>query len=203
MSLAQADSTAAARALARVVAAFPAQPLPASVPILAQREWVDKDGQVRGYSDPDDEKIERFFGRVPWSSIEPLRLLRWPPAGEASALLSVEATAHFLPAYLRAFLAVPLDPVTFAVMEDVVSLLTRREPDAARRVSSPANDVQYASQQAASVDFFEALTNALTDAQKAAVAEFLQVMAPLFDDPDLDNPVRTALERFWGAYSPS
>jgi hypothetical protein len=195
------DRVAAARALQRVLAAFGGEPFPPDTAVSEGGCWFDESGKPHVYVNPEAEEVARFFGARPWSEIAPEALLAWKHASVSATFLSPRARAHYLPAFLRAFLTRPLDGIAVDVIVNAVHMWT--PPNAiSPQIWHTRTERQKSAMKDAEAQGFQAFTDALTEAQKAAVATALAVLAPPFDDPDLENPVRTALDAFWGAYLP-
>lgn len=195
------EQQAAAQALERVLAAFPAAPFPRDLSVSTGGRWFDEDGQRHTYVDPEAAEVDRFFGGRPWTSIEPEQLLPWDHASVSSIFLSPRAHAYYLPAFLRAFLAAPLDGIAVDVLEHAVRMWTPPDAVSGQRWHT-RTERQKAAMKMAREHGFREFVGALTTAQLAAVAEALAVLAPPFDEPDLENPVRTALDAFWSAHLP-
>jgi hypothetical protein len=188
-------------ALAGVLAAFPAKPFPRGTPVAWGGRWFDEKGLLHEYADPESNEIERFFGERAWMDIRGAELLSWSHGGVSMSFLTPRALAYYLPAYLTAFLTVPLGPVEFTVLEAAVRKLTPpREGDDAelvRRRGDTRSDAQKHAMAAERVESFRQFLAALTEGQKSAVAAFLEVCLPVFEDPYLENTPQTALDLYW------
>lgn len=193
------EAGAAARAVDGVLAAFPDARFPQGVDVSTGGLWFDERGDPHRYADPEAEEVARFFGRRRWTEVAPDALLAWSHAGVSMTFLEPRAQAFYAPAFLRAFLTAPLDGVAIAVLENTIRRWT---PPAALapRLPETRPERQKAAMDDAEARRFQRFVDALTSPQKGAVAEALTVLAPPFDEPDLENPVRTALDAYWGAH---
>lgn len=195
------DPGKAAAALKAIRSAFTAQPWPKGTPIAQPGAWFDRSGAARTYDDPVADQVARFFDSRPWTGVDAGELLGWRLASEALLHLTPRALAHYLPAYLSALLTAPLDGVAVAVLESVTRALTppAESDDAilAKRGGSTRTDEQRDAMEAQRARQFADLVGALSEALKSAAATFLLAFEPVFEDPDLDNPARTALDVFW------
>jgi hypothetical protein len=195
------DQGAAASALQGVLDAFAGERFPSDAAMSEGGRWFDESGNLHAYANPEAEEVARFFGARQWSQITPEALLGWDHASVSATFLSPRARAHYLPAFLRAFLTRPLDGIVLDVIVNAVKMWT--PPDAiSAQIWRTRTERQKSAMMDAEARDFQEFAGALTDVQKAAVAKALAVLAPPFDDPDLENPVRTALDTFWGAFLP-
>ncbi|QSQ18940.1 hypothetical protein JY651_26680 [Pyxidicoccus parkwayensis] len=190
------DAAKVAVALEALRRAFPDRPFPQGKAVVRGGQSHDPTGQSHRHEDPEAVGVARFFAGAPWKSVSGPALLAWGMAGVALRHLTPEALAYYLPAYLTAFLTEPLEPVSFAVLESAVSVLTAPE-----KVSGPPpggrSDAQWQAMARERAEKFHAFAGALTDAQRAAVRAFLEAVESVFEEPGMENPVRTALERYW------
>jgi hypothetical protein len=195
------DTATTRAALDRVRAAFPDEPLPAGTPISTGGKWFDEEAQAHAYANPEAEEVARFFGGRRWNEITPEQFLKWDHASVSSIFLSPLARAYYVPTFLSAFLSVPLDGYAIAVLEHTAGMWT---PPQAKtlQIWHTRTDRQKAAMQEEEARGFQEFVGALTPEQKAATAQALAVLAPPFDEPGLENPVRTALDTFWSAYLP-
>lgn len=183
------DDEALSRVLDAVLRAFP-ETLPPSIVSTGGR-WFDEGGVVHACQDPEASEVDRFFGARGWAAITPAELLAWDHASVNQIFLAPVAHAHYLPAYLRAILAPPPDA-------DWMTLLDAAIPRWTPPGALPGNtrqDVRTHVQREAMTELREAafrqFTEALTEPQKAALASFLEVFEPSWEEPDLDNTITT------------
>ena len=200
------DAEAASAALQALQAAFPERPPARDMELTRPGGWYDEAGQLHVYENPEAREVARFFAGAPWMDVANENLLRFSHANVSMIHLSPRALAYYLPAYLKAFLTVPIDPVIFAVLEAFIRALTAPvvasdESELRERFPGTRSDAQRRALERDRLDAFQEFIQALDDAQRAAVATFLQVIDPLFEDDFLENTVRTALDRFWGRYA--
>lgn len=193
----QIDQSVAADALKAVFTAFPDIPFPAGMAISRGGRWFDESGAMHVYQNPEADEIARFFGGRAWTTIEPRELLNWDHGGVSLIWITPGAHAYYLPSYLRAFLAEPLDG--YLVLDHALQMWT---PPSARsfRRARPDSAQQAAVNAALDADF-DAFVGALTRAQRSAVAITLEALeGPLEDeDPNIENLARSALDVFWRA----
>jgi hypothetical protein len=125
-------------------------------------------------------------------------LLTWDHASVSTIFLTPLAHAYYLPAFLRAFVTAPLDGYAVAVLEHAIRMWT--PPDGGLLHTFTADNRTASQKQAmaaARAAAFQEFIDALTEGQRSALAMFLEAFEPVFEEPDLDNPVKTALDRFW------
>ncbi|MCY1015715.1 DUF6714 family protein [Pyxidicoccus sp. MSG2] len=190
------DSAKVQLALAELQGAFPDRPFPKGGVVVRGGQWHDPAGKAHRHEDPEAAGVSRFFAGAPWKRLAGPTLLGWGMAGVALRHLTPEALAYYLPAYLTAFLTETLDPVSFAVLESAVSVLTAPEPSSGPPPGG-RSAAQWQAMEHERAGGFQAFTRALDAAQRSAVRAFLEAVESVFEEPGMDNPVRTALDRFW------
>ncbi|MFP2912355.1 DUF6714 family protein [Pyxidicoccus sp. 3LFB2] len=183
-------------ALAALQRAFADRPFLKGRDVVRTGRWHDKGGQEHRYEDPEAAEVGRFFAGAPWKRFSGAALLGWRMAAVALRHLTPEALAYYLPAYLTALLTEPLDPVSSAVLESTVAVLTAPE-SASAPPPGGRSDAQWLAMEQERAGEFQAFASALDEAQRAAVKAFLEAVDPVFEEPGMENPVRTALERYW------
>jgi hypothetical protein len=203
------DPNLTAAALDTIRRAFPERSFPRDTAIAQGGRWFDEAGEQHAYASAESSEVTRFFAGEPWTRFPGEALLQWSHASVSLRLLTPRARAYYLPAYLTAFLTTPLNPVSFAVLESAVDVLTAPGGDVAhQRLQRHRPDTRSAPQKQAmnrqQGKSFQDFVDALDDAQKAAVTIFLHAVEPLFEEPELGltNPVTTALDSFWGHSTP-
>ncbi|WP_163999020.1 DUF6714 family protein [Pyxidicoccus caerfyrddinensis] len=188
----------AASALTALQRAFPDRPFPKGRAVVREGQWHDGAGKAHRYEDPEAAEVARFFAGVPWKRFSGAELLGWNMAAVALRHLTPEALAYYLPAYLTAFLTETLDPVSFATLESAVSVLTAPEPSS-EPPPGGRSDAQWQAMEGERTGEFQAFTRALDAAQRSAVRAFLEAVESVFEEPGMDNPVRTSLDRYWAS----
>ena len=195
------DPATAKATLDGVLAAFPPKPFPRGTAVAYGGRWFDEKGVLHEYSDPESNEVARFFDTRPWMDVRGEDLLSWRHAGVSTIFLTPRAFAYYLPAYLKAFLTVPLDPVAFTVRESAIKALTPphagEDAELLRRSADIRSEAQKQAMAAERVESFREFVDALTEEQKSAVATFLEALVPVFEDPCLKNTPQTALDLLW------
>ncbi len=200
------DSAVVAAALKAMDEAFPARPFPRDAALTEGGRWVDKAGALHVYDDPESQQVSGFFAGKVWKQATGEALLRWRYVDVAMTHLTPRARAYYLPGFMTAFLTVPLDAVTFAVLEVFIRALTPPAvldaEDARQWGGAPdaRSEPQKQAMDKVRADAFQVFVDALNDAQKAAVALFLEAVEPPLEESGLANPATTALDGFWRRY---
>jgi len=68
--------------------------------------------------------VEQFFSRRSWKEVKGRELLGWQMASRSLFHLTPEAPAYYLPAYMTAFLTERVDPIGYALLGTLLSVLT-------------------------------------------------------------------------------
>ena len=194
------EPAAGAAALQAVLAAFPARPFPKGLQVSAGGRWFDEQGALHAYDDPESAAVARFFGGKAWADVRGDDLLAWGRAAVSYLFLTAEALAYYLPAYLKAFVTVPLHPLAFTAVEAGVRALVPPDAVEAPQPQQPPDARSGKQRQAMALDrqaWFDRFHRSLTAPQAKAVAQVLEALVPVFDDPHAENTARVALDRFW------
>lgn len=196
------DPEAARAAREEVEAAFPDVPPRADLVVVTAGHWYDERGTSHAYRDPEGAQVESFFARRRWSAVPAAELMGWKVGSSCWSFLSPSGRAYYLPAFLRAFLEGPLDDLGFTILEATVRALTPPEARGERGGQDRRSGAQRRAMDEELTSAFHSFVQTLTSKQKNAVAGFLRVFEPAFDEPGLDNPVRDALSAYWGKFLP-
>lgn len=189
-----------AEALVRAVeGAFPPSTPAKSTALVRSGRWFDENGKAHEYDDPESARIEAFLAGRPWNVLSADELLGWRHAEPCLHRLSPDGLAIYLPAFLVAFARAEVDPGRFAVLETLVAVLTPSPATPAPGGTRPP--AQLSALERSRAQFFADFVALLDAPQRRTIASFLTALLPAFEEEGLLNPVRVALDGYWGQFS--
>lgn len=195
------DSDSLAHALKAVLEAFP-ENLPPPTRVSSGGRWFDEAGDPHAYQDPEADAAAQFFGGRPWTAISAEELLAWGWVSTGTIWLTPSARAYYLPAYLRAILTAPPDADWITALEGVAFRLIPPAPfSSMTRGGVARSEAQRNAMDASRQSDFQQFVDALTAEQKTAVAAFLELFEPVFEEPGFENSIKEALDSLWRRYA--